>query len=326
MAHRVSFAVPEENVTHSIKGKTAPLAENNIPYICPKLDTPWPIILGDANDVYKINQPSPRFVKRMKISTSNTLDNLVRIQRDPHAVDERLVILAKKRREDFVPDESICEPCNAVKVFDSKQADCVCLKCAEVTSYNVTDTSYRAGVHMTQPYLYKRSNHFLDHLHRVQGKQMTAIDPELLNRVRQELDKRFYGETDYSCVTPEHIRGILKTLNKAKWYNNCVRIWAITTGGQPPQMTQLQEMKLLDLFKKIQEPWMRHRPSNRKNMLSYCYLINKMCNLLAEEDESFEEIAQHFKLLKSKDKVACQDVLWCKICEELNLKFTRSVF
>jgi len=40
----------------------------------------------------------------------------------------------------------------------------------------------------------------------------------------------------------------------------------------------------------------------------------------------YEELARHFKLLKSKDKLIAQDELWEKVCAQLEgFEFERSV-
>ena len=77
---------------------------------------------------------------------------------------------------------------------------------------------------------------------------------------------------------------------------------------------------MLYLFSLVQQPWLKIRPSNRSNMLSYSYLINKLALLL-----NYPEIAVHFKLLKSSEKVIFQDKLWSQICQELGIRFERSL-
>lgn len=85
-------------------------------------------------------------------------------------------------------------------------------------------------------------------------------------------------------------------------------------------MTSNQEQELLHMFSMIQTPWSKTRPKGRSNMLSYTYLLNKMCRLLG-----YDEIANSFKLLKSRDKLVQQDMFWQKICEELDFEFESSI-
>lgn len=155
-----------------------------------------------------------------------------------------------------------------------------------------------------------------DHLKRIQGKESTDIPQQVMDEIFAELNKR--GD-DRSAVKPEDIRLILKHLNRSKLYNHTIRIWSLATGKKPPTMTSHQEQELLHMFGMIQGPWAKTRPENRSNMLSYTFLLNKMCNLLG-----YTELASSFKLLKSRDKLLQQDEYWAKICSELDFDFERS--
>ena len=44
------------------------------------------------------------------------------------------------------------------------------------------------------------------------------------------------------------------------------------------------EKILLDLFDKIQEPFIKHCPKTRKNFLSYSYTLHKFCQLLDKNE------------------------------------------
>jgi hypothetical protein len=74
------------------------------------------------------------------------------------------------------------------------------------------------------------------------------------------------------------------------------------------------------MFRDIQEPFMRHCPPNRKNFLSYSYVLHKFCQLL-----ELDEYLPYFKLLKSTEKLRDQDRIWMKVCEELKFQFIPSI-
>ncbi|KAG5184026.1 poxvirus late transcription factor VLTF3 like-domain-containing protein [Tribonema minus] len=216
-------------------------------------------------------------------------------------------------------DDQYCELCNAVKVLEPRSAQSICLTCGETNEYMVPDTSFREGVSIHTPYLYKRSNHFRDHLKRVQGRESTQIEAEVLEKISQELAKT-YNHDELHKVTPKDIRLILKQLGLSRLYNHTTRIWCLTTDQEPLVLSQTQEGELLHLFNLIQAPWERLRPEGRSNMLSYSYLIHKMARLLG-----YPHVAARFSLLKSKDKMVVQDQLWKTICQELGFRFERSV-
>ena len=80
------------------------------------------------------------------------------------------------------------------------------------------------------------------------------------------------------------------------------------------------EEKLRFMFKEIQNPFELHCPKNRKNFLSYSYVIHKFIQLL-----DMDEYLIHFPLLKSREKLYQQDKIWKNICKELNWEFINSI-
>ena len=91
--------------------------------------------------------------------------------------------------------------------------------------------------------------------------------------------------------------------------------------GQPaPVMTRATEEKLRSMFKEIQGPFLKHCPPERKNFLSYSYVLHKFCQLLG-----LDHFLPCFPLLKSREKLHLQDVIWENICRELRWEFIKSV-
>jgi hypothetical protein len=81
----------------------------------------------------------------------------------------------------------------------------------------------------------------------------------------------------------------------------------------------LQE-RLKNMFNEIQSPFDKHCPPDRKNFLSYSYVLYKFCELLSED-----QYLIYFPLLKSRDKLASQDSIWRNICKELMWEFIPTV-
>lgn len=111
----------------------------------------------------------------------------------------------------------------------------------------------------------QQSNHFKDHLKRVQGAESTNVEQSVIDAINAELDKR---GANRALVTPADIRLILKLLKKNKLYNHTIRIWSMITMRNPPTMTSQQEMELMSLFTMIQPVWNEVRPKNRKSKSS----------------------------------------------------------
>ena len=74
------------------------------------------------------------------------------------------------------------------------------------------------------------------------------------------------------------------------------------------------------MFKEIQGPFMKVWPKERKNFLSYSYVLHKFCELL-----ELDHLLEYFPLLKSREKLHQQDVIWKCICQELQWEFIPSI-
>jgi hypothetical protein len=120
-------------------------------------------------------------------------------------------------------------------------------------------------------------------------------------------------------ITTAKVRHILKKLRLNKQYNHVFSITARLSQRSAPTLTPIQESKLVDMFQKIQEPFERHCPPERTNMLSYAYCLHKMSQILGWED-----FAEYFPSLKSRDKIFDQDEIWKNICMDLGWPFVRS--
>lgn len=213
-----------------------------------------------------------------------------------------------------------CTSCNKELLYIRKDAQRVCPDCGisnffqEMTKEDIVRQGY---VNQTT-YLYKRQNHFKTWLKRTQGKETTFMDEEVVDTVRAELKKQRI--TDLSTVTHVKIREILKKLRLNKHYNHCVQITTIITGKTPPQMTNEQEIALLQMFERIQEPFQRIiQKETRQNMLSYSFIIHKFLEIM-----SWDEYLPYFPLLRSADKIQYQDWIWQKLCAEVGFQYIKS--
>ena len=167
-------------------------------------------------------------------------------------------------------------------------------------------------------YTYKRDNHFNEWLLQFQARESTNIPPDVIDRLRSELKKQKIKSLQE--ITHTKIRGLLRKLRLNKYYEHVPYITNILNGIHPPRMEQALEDKLRKMFKEIQEPFDRNCPKERKNFLSYSYVLYKFCELLSEDD-----YLNCFPLLKSKEKLHQQDVIWKKICRDLQWEFIPTV-
>ena len=116
------------------------------------------------------------------------------------------------------------------------------------------------------------------------------------------------------------IRNILKKNKINKYYEHIPYILNRITGKSSPQLTPELEDKLREMFRQIQGPFLKHSPKNRKNFLSYSYVLHKFLEILGED-----KYIMYFPLLKSRQKLHQQEQIWEKICEDLNWQFIKSI-
>ena len=121
-------------------------------------------------------------------------------------------------------------------------------------------------------------------------------------------------------LTPQKLREILKRLKKNKYYEHVPHIINRLNGIPPPIMSRETEEELRRMFKEIQIPFHKYCPKIRKNFLSYSYVLHKFVELL-----ELDEFLPCFMLLKSREKLHQQDIIWKQICEELNWQFIKSL-
>tara|TARA_Y100000389_G_scaffold56272_1_gene52190 strand:+ start:4009 stop:4953 length:945 start_codon:yes stop_codon:yes gene_type:complete len=216
-----------------------------------------------------------------------------------------------------------CPKCNETNLTHFPEtSDLVCEKCGIVVTTLISEElTYREEQETSEKiinYSYKRENHFNEWLSQFQAQEMTTIPVEVIDQLRSELKK--IKIKNLEDITHAKIRNLLKKLRLNKYYEHVPYITNILNGIKPPNMPQELEELLRIMFKDIQRPFDDNCPAERKNFLSYSYVLYKFCELLGED-----EYLQYFPLLKSKEKLYHQDVIWKKICHDLRWEFIPTV-
>jgi hypothetical protein len=178
--------------------------------------------------------------------------------------------------------------------------------------------SYKEPPKQISYFSYKRINHFTEWVNQIQGKETTDIPDEVFDKILLEFKKQKI--TNMATVTQAKIKELLKKLRINKYYEHSAYIAHRITGIPNPHLSAELEEQLRNMFKEIQVPFFKHSPRNRKNFLSYSYCLHKILQLLGED-----KYLKHFPLLKSRMKLYDQEVIWKKICMELNWSFIPSI-
>lgn len=216
--------------------------------------------------------------------------------------------------------DNICEHCDIEKKILPSEGVQICPKCGSQTPILIDydKPSYKDPPKEISYFAYKRINHFNEWLAQFQAKESTEIPKEVYDKVKIEIIKEKIPSL--TEVSPEKLREILKKLKFNKYYEHVPHILNRLNGIPAPVMSREIEEKLRTMFREIQTPFLKHCPKNRKNFLSYSYVLHKFAELL-----ELDEYLVCFPLLKSKDKLHEQDNIWRKICEELHWEFYKSV-
>lgn len=213
-----------------------------------------------------------------------------------------------------------CKYCKCDMNFKLIESELYCDKCGYTVDIlvNSEKTSYKDVPRELSYFAYKRINHFNEWLAQFQAKETTIVPVKVFEDVRNELKKNINLKEDN--IKYGLIRDILKTTNNNKYYEHIPLIINIVTGKDAPLLSSTHEEKLRNMFKEIQIPFMKHCPEDRKNFLSYSYVLHKFCELLELDD-----LLDFFPLLKSREKLKQQDKIWIKICKDLQWQYIPSI-
>lgn len=208
-----------------------------------------------------------------------------------------------------------CKSCKSYKVFyDSEYGDNICTSCGVAEKVLGEELTYKEEQEVNEklivPCGYKKENHLNEWILQFQGRETTNIPDTVIQQLRMEFKKQKIKKV--TEISREKVRKLLKKLKLTKYYEHSTHITHILNGLKPPEMSEALEERLRHMFKEIQEPFQKHCPPDRNNFLSYSYVLYKFCELLEED-----EYLPFFPLLKSKEKLHQQDVIWQKICGEV---------
>jgi len=219
----------------------------------------------------------------------------------------------------------ICQTCTIEKTLLQSEGIYVCQKCGNF-EYVIIESeipSHKDSMNDKPKYPYKTINHLIERLNQFQGKQTTIIPIDIYTLIDVELKKMLIEKED---VNPIIIKKILKKYRLNIYYEHCYLIFSNVTDTPPPSLTRDEEEKVKNMFKATEKPFKKYKPENRSNCLNYSYTLHKLFLILADfvkqngDQDGYNRMinnAKYFGLLKSRDKLKMQDLIWRKICIDL---------
>ena len=224
--------------------------------------------------------------------------------------------------QDFVVNSDICELCNKGEMIPQDEEGiliCNNIKCGKFITYIVdsskpnnkeppSEVSYTA---------YIRLNHFKEILSQFQAKETTQIPEEVIEAIRARIKKERIE--NMALINYDKMREILRKLGLNKYFEHIQYINSIF-GIKPPIMNEELHETLCVLFIEIQKPWAVHCPPNRTNFFNYTYTLYQLCVLLDQT-----QYLPYIPMMKDREKQFEQDMIWKKVCNDLDWEFFPSV-
>jgi predicted RNA-binding Zn-ribbon protein involved in translation (DUF1610 family) len=205
-----------------------------------------------------------------------------------------------------------CLECNIEKILDMTESAYICPCCGDSETIIIDEDRQ---IKDYSPY--KRLNHFREWLNQFQAKQSPDIPEQVFIDILKELNKNRI--VDLSTLNKKNMKIILKKLGYNIYYEHIAYIINKLNNLPPPKITKDMEKLFISMFYKIQEPWQIYKNSERKNFLSYSYVLFKFCELL-----ELDHLLDCFPLHKQLDILMENDSIWKKICTDLSWDFISS--
>lgn len=205
-----------------------------------------------------------------------------------------------------------CEECNIEKILDMGESAYICPCCGDSETI-ILDEDRQIKEYSP----YRRLNHFREWLNQFQAKQSPDIPRQVFIDIVKELNKN--RVTDLSTLNKKNMKSLLKKLGYNSYYEHVAYIINKLNNLPPPKITRDMEKLFISMFFKIQEPWEMYKQAERKNFLSYSYVLHKFCELL-----ELDHLLECFPLHKDPEKIMENDQIWEKICKHLKWEYISS--
>jgi len=224
--------------------------------------------------------------------------------------------------QDYIINADKCEYCNEGELIPQDEEGvliCNNLQCCKFVTYIVDSNkpSNKEPPNEVSYTAYIRLNHFKEILSQFQAKETTQIPEEVIDNIRARIKKERI--TNMKEINYDKMRDILRKLNYNKYFEHIQYINSLF-GVKPPIMNEELHETLCVLFIEIQKPWAVHCPPNRTNFFNYTYTLYQLCVLLDQT-----QYLPYIPMMKDREKQLEQDMIWKKVCEDLDWEYFPTV-
>lgn len=224
--------------------------------------------------------------------------------------------------QNFIITSDLCEICNIGEMIpQDEEGILICNNkgCGKFITY-IVDSSKPTNKEPPNEVSYTayiRLNHFKEILSQFQAKETTQIPEEVINAIKARIKKERIK--DMSLINYDKMRDILRKLGFNKYFEHIQYINSLF-GIKPPIMNEELHETLCVLFIEIQKPWAVHCPANRTNFFNYTYTLHQLCVLLDQT-----QYLPYIPMMKDREKQLEQDMIWKKVCNDLDWEYFPSV-
>ena len=280
-----------------------------------------------SNDSNIVNQNTKALNSFFKIKTKNGQNEDIKNDKYNNSRQSYLKYWANVNNEvlniqDYTIPIDKCYYCNSGELIaQDEEGIMICNnhKCGRFITY-IVDNSKPANKDPPNEVSYTayiRLNHFKEILSQFQAKETTQIPHEVIDAIKARIVKERIS--DISQIDYNKMREILRQLGYNKYFEHIQYINSLF-GIKPPIMNEELHETLCVLFIEIQKPWAIHCPPNRTNFFNYTYTLHQLCVLLGQ----FQYLP-YILLMKDREKQLEQDMIWKKVCEDLDWVFFPTV-
>jgi hypothetical protein len=224
--------------------------------------------------------------------------------------------------QDYVVSSDVCQSCRRGELVPQDEDGvliCNNLQCGKFIPYIVDSSkpNNKEPPNEVSYTAYIRLNHFKEILSQFQAKETTQIPDEVIEAIRARIKKERIE--DMTLINYDKMREILRKLGFNKYFEHIQYINSMF-GIKPPIMNEELHETLCVLFIEIQKPWAIHCPANRTNFFNYTYTLHQLCVLLDQT-----QYLPYIPMMKDREKQLEQDMIWKKVCGELDWEFFPTV-
>jgi len=212
-----------------------------------------------------------------------------------------------------------CKICNMDKIIIYNESILSCPKCGDSDDIFIeSDMPSQRETFAEKPkYPYKKLGHCIEKLNQFLCKGTANVPPEIFVILNEEIEKHNMNKNN---ITVKFLESMLKKHRLSEYYENIMYIYSKITGKPPQHISRSEYELVLKMFCEVEEVYeSKYKPAVRNNFLKYTFVLNKIFLTINRP-----EIAIHFKLLKSPDKLKLQERVWQKICADLGWKYHSS--